>query len=54
MLIVDSISPANVMRFSRGASDVAKRRLVHAMLEGVFQRRNNFFDVRRQLATTLD
>src|SRR6266550_3906739 len=30
------------------------RRLVHAMLDGVFERRNNFLDVRRQLAMTLD
>ena len=27
---------------------------MHAMLDGVFERRNNFLDVRRQLAPTLD
>jgi hypothetical protein len=27
---------------------------MHAMLDGVFECRNHFFDVRRQLATTLD
>ena len=45
---------AERQRITSGASEFAKRRLVHAMLDGVFQRRNNFFDVRRQLATTLD
>ncbi len=28
--------------------------LVHATSDGVFERRHNFFDVRRQLATALD
>jgi hypothetical protein len=29
-------------------------RLVHAMLDGVFERCNNLFNIRRQLATTFD
>jgi hypothetical protein len=43
------------LALSRGAlSDPLARRLVHAMLDGVFQCRNHFLDIRRQLATTLD
>lgn len=40
-------SPATALDHSGG-------RLVQRMLDGVFESRNNFFDVRRQLAATLD
>jgi hypothetical protein len=43
------------LRITSGVlSNHVGRRLVHAMLDGVFECRNHFFDVRRQLATTLD
>jgi hypothetical protein len=41
----DNASPAAL-------TEVAKRRLVHAMLDGVFESRNNIFDVCRQPAMT--
>jgi hypothetical protein len=48
------VQPYQRQRITSGASVVAKRRLVHAMLDGVFEPRNKFLDVRRQRATTLD
>ena len=33
---------------------VRRRRLVHAMLDGVFERGNNFFNVRWQFDSALD
>jgi hypothetical protein len=42
------------LRITSGALSDRQRRLVHAMLDGVFECGNHFFDVRRQLAMTLD
>ena len=53
--VQSSLRVPNVTHHQRRAVPITPaRRLVHAMLDGVFECRNHFFDVRRQLATTLN
>src|SRR3989442_5659992 len=52
-ILLDS-SPANDNASPAAPFRNLRRRLVHAMLDGVFERRNNFLDVRRQLVATCD
>jgi hypothetical protein len=51
---VEEHSRLTTTHHQRRFQKIAERRLVHAMLDGVLKCRNNFFDIRRQLATALD